>query len=164
MAQELRADLSKGHADLGASVSAQVQELDRAHDAMARQQRESLAEIHSDLALAERQRKSGVKTWLEEVAAAHGAAREEWQNLGRTMQARRAGVAVAEAAAPMRPEDEAAALRDRVFAYLADHPDGVRFVEIEQQFKLDSHQASSVLRRLVEDGKAKRAGRLYLAT
>jgi hypothetical protein len=191
MAQELRADLRKGHADLGTSVSAQVQELDRAHNAMARQQRETLAKVHSDLALAERQRKSQVKTWMEELATDHAAVRDEWQNLAATMRAKRAGaVAVVEApleVAPAPPvvekvappalvaeEEEAVEVGEvtaeldslslRVFAYLANHPDGTRLRDLEREFGLGRFQAARVVRHLMNEGKTKKEGLLYFAT
>jgi small-conductance mechanosensitive channel len=194
MAKELRANLSKGHADLGASVASQLQELDRAHSAMARQQQERLAKVHGDLDRAEARRKASVKSWMEEVAGAHAAAREEWQNLTATMQAKRAGVAVAEAlpevappppaveeAVPAAPvaeaaeeEEEAAevgevteelaSLGRRFFEYLANHPAGTRLTELEHGFGLGRFQAARVIRHLMNEGKAKKQGLLYFAT
>lgn len=86
MSRQQRADLSKGRADLRTSVSAQFQGLDRGH---------------SSLRQAETRRKSEVNTWLREVTTEHAGAREEWQKMATTMQAKRAGAtAVAEAPAP----------------------------------------------------------------
>jgi hypothetical protein len=153
--------------------------------------RETLAKVHSDLALAERQRKSQVKTWMEELATDHAAVRDEWQNLAATMRAKRAGaVAVVEAplevapapraveevapAAPVEEEEEAAevgevteeltSLSSRVFEYLANHPDGARLTEVEREFGLGRFQAARVVRHLMNEGKAKKEGLLYFAT
>lgn len=116
-ARTLHGHLARGRADLGSSVSAELQGLDRAHNAMARQQRESLAKVHAGLNRAETRRKARVHSWMEEVAADHRAAREEWQNLAVTMQAKRAGIVVAEAPREVAPAplavEEAAPLPPR---------------------------------------------------
>jgi hypothetical protein len=56
---------------------------------------------------------------------------------------------------------EFAALRERVVSLLADHPDGVRLVEIEQQFGLNRFDSTRVVHSLMEDGKVRRRDRLY---
>ena len=184
MARQQRADLSKGHADLRAGVGAQLQELDREHNAMAQELRDSLAKVHVDLNRAEAGRKSVVKSWMEDVAAAHGAAREEWLNLSATMQTKRAGAAVAEAPPEVAPAaaveeapeedreeavevgevtEELASLGTRVFEYLASHPDGTRLTELEQEFGLGRFQAARVVRHLMNEGKAEKRDLLYFA-
>ncbi|MBI4339450.1 MAG: hypothetical protein HY680_05805 [Chloroflexi bacterium] len=59
---------------------------------------------------------------------------------------------------------EIAALRDRVFAFLADRPDGVRLVQIERQFGLNRLVSSRVVRSLINEGKSKKQDLLYFAT
>ena len=177
-------ELAKAHADLRASVSAQLQELDRAHNAMAQRQREGLTKVHADLDGAETRRKAGVHSWMEEVAAGHRAAREEWQNLAATMQAKRAGVMVAEAPAKVAPAvpmveapeeeeetvevgevtEEFTTLAGRVFEYLANHPDGRRLTELQQEFGLGRFQAARVVKNLINEGKARKQNLLYFAT
>lgn len=58
---------------------------------------------------------------------------------------------------------EMVALRDRVFLYLADHPDGTRMTELEQEFSLARLQMARVLKSLMEQNKAKKQGLLYFA-
>lgn len=57
-----------------------------------------------------------------------------------------------------------AALRDRFFAYLADHPDGVRLVEIQRQFWLSRLGSAQVVRNLIKEWKARKQDLLYFAT
>jgi len=171
MARELRADLTKGRSDLASSVASQLNEQDAAHQAMARQQRADLAKGRADLTQAEAGRKSEVNTWMNQVATAHAEARNEWQNLTATMQAKR-GVPVvegiAEEEAMVRAEvaevtPDIAALRDQVFEYLANHPDGTRRVELEQEFGLARVQMARVIKGLVDENKVIKRELLYFA-
>jgi len=54
-------------------------------------------------------------------------------------------------------------LRDRVFAYLADHPDGTRLVELEEEFGVARIQAARVVRELMDDNKVEKRDLLYFA-
>jgi len=180
-------ELAQGVAQRKVGVKAQLQGLGRAHQAMAQRQRTALNQGRATLA-----RDVAVlrKGYRDEQAGARAAWQQLGATMPAT---RGGAVAVPAAPAPAPapvvvvappppavieapPEQEAvatveigeltpelAALRDRVFAYVADHPDGVRLVEIEGTFKLNRLESSRVVRSLIEEGKAKREDRLYFA-
>ena len=58
---------------------------------------------------------------------------------------------------------EIADLSQRVFGYLADHPDGVRLTEIEGEFGLGRFQAARVVRHLIDEGNTDKRDLLYFA-
>ena len=90
MAQKQRAELAKGHADLIQEVNAWINEVVKGHQAMAQKQRADLTKGRADLIQADTQRKSESNAWMNEIAAAHAGARDEWQQMTATMQAKRA--------------------------------------------------------------------------
>lgn len=55
------------------------------------------------------------------------------------------------------------ALHDRVFEYLANHPDGSRLVDLEQEFGLARIQMAKIIRSLVDDNKVEKHDLLYFA-
>jgi len=54
-------------------------------------------------------------------------------------------------------------LRDRVFAYLADHPDGTKLTELEEEFSLARIQIAKIIRELIDDNKVEKRDLLYFA-
>ena len=54
-------------------------------------------------------------------------------------------------------------LSDRVFAYLASHPDGTEPAELEAAFGLNPQEAIVVVTQLMEAGKVERQGKVYIA-
>lgn len=54
-------------------------------------------------------------------------------------------------------------VRDRVFEYVANHPDGTRLVEIERELGLSRLAAARVVRNLMDEGKVEKRGLLYFA-
>jgi len=134
----------------------QLRELDKSRKAMARQQHADLAKGRADLTKDVRQQSDEVNAWIKEVANAHADARGEWQNLTITMQARRAG-----AVAPSPAVEEE--LRNRVFKYLANHPDGIRMAELEQVFGVPRLQMAGVLKSFIAQNKVQKRGLLYFA-
>ncbi|MCL4546072.1 MAG: hypothetical protein M1118_16025 [Chloroflexi bacterium] len=54
---------------------------------------------------------------------------------------------------------------EEVFRYLADHPDGVRLVDLEQHFRASRQRLLAVITRLIEGNKARKdeERRLYIA-
>lgn len=73
------------------ATAAQLQELDKAHQAMARRQGAELARGRVALIQAEKQRKSHVHGLMRGIAQDHAGVRAEWQGLGRTLRALRNG-------------------------------------------------------------------------
>lgn len=189
MTQELRAGLAKGHSDLAGGVADGLSRLDTARHAMTQELRSHLAEARSGLVQTEGSRKSRIRAWIHEVAATHAGARDAWHNLAVIMQGKRAAPSAAvgapeppypaggsptstvetmetsvEEAADHGDEDGSLALlADRAFAYLADHPDGVRLTDLEQELELGRFQINRVVRRLTDRGKVEKRDLLYFA-
>ena len=53
--------------------------------------------------------------------------------------------------------------RDKVFAYLANHPDGTKLTELEKEFGVARIQMAKVLRELMDNNKVERHDHLYFA-
>jgi len=54
-------------------------------------------------------------------------------------------------------------LRGRVFAYLANHPDGTKLVEMEEEFGIARIQVAGIVRALIDDNKVEKRNLLYFA-
>ena len=54
-------------------------------------------------------------------------------------------------------------LRNRVFAYLADHPNGIRLVELEAEFGVSRIEMARVVRVLMDNKKTEKHELLYFA-
>jgi len=116
------------------------------------------------------QRRSDVSTMLKEFHEEQAGARDEWQKMTATMQSKRGGVAVAvkplieeiaEGATDITPET--AALREQVFEYLANHPDGTKLVELAEEFGVARIQIGKVIRNLMDENKVEKRELLYFA-
>lgn len=177
VAERQRKDLAAGLAELASAVRAGLRQVTSGRRAAARQLRAALVQ-------ADAHRRPEVTRWMDELTADRLAAGQYWRQMAAALRQRRAGVVAPVApVAPAPPEGEegearaearrpsrkgrkpkAAALPDRVFAYLADHPDGVGLMEIERRFQLGRPEASRVLKSLMGEGKSKKQGLLYVAT
>ena len=117
------------------------------------------------------QRRSDVSTMLKGFREEQAGARDEWQKMTATMQSKRGGVAVAvkppieeiaeEEAVEITPE--AAALRDQIFEYLANRPDGTKLVELAEEFGVARIQMAKVVRNLMDENKVEKRDLLYFA-
>ncbi|MDO8635967.1 MAG: hypothetical protein Q7R34_06945 [Dehalococcoidia bacterium] len=162
MARQQRTDLSKGRSDLASSVASQLKELDVTHQVMAHQQRADLAKGRVALTRGEAGRKSGVNAWMKVVATAHAAAHDEWQKLAAAMRAKK-GVPAAGKKAGAEVGTEFGDLRDKVFAYLADHPDGARMTELEKVFGVARIQMAKVVKHMTDENKVAKRDLVYFA-
>ncbi len=188
-AADLRAALAGERAALGADVHAFLDQLERAHQEMAQAEALRAREARGWLRDVAGTRQGAHAVWATltvrpgssrlaaEVAAAAptpatapvdappgGAhAAEEAGPADDALEAtEEEGAETGEAPAEtLEPDQEFAALRERVVSLLADHPDGVRLVEIEQQFGLNRFDSTRVVHSLMEDGKVRRRDRLY---
>ena len=52
---------------------------------------------------------------------------------------------------------------DRVFTYLANHPDGTKLTELEEEFSLSRIQVVKVLHTLMDAHKIEKRDQLYFA-
>jgi len=71
---------------------------------------------------------------------------------------RRRGKAVPKAATA-----QTATLRDVVFGYLAEHPDGARLTDMEREFGMARIQIAAALRGLIDDKKVQKRDLVYSA-
>ena len=58
---------------------------------------------------------------------------------------------------------DTATLRGHIFGYLADHPDGTRISELEQEFGLARIHIARAIRSLMDENKVEKRGFLYFA-
>lgn len=166
LARRQRSDLTQTEARRKSEVNAWLKDVAAAHQAMARHQRADLGKGRAGLTQADARRRSEVNAWMKDVAAAHAGVREAWQGLAETMQAKRSGaVAVAEAAGGKgETTAELEALSQRVFEFLADHPDGTRLAQLQAELGMNRFEAARVIRHLITEGKAEKRDLLYFAT
>jgi hypothetical protein len=86
----------------------------------------------------------------------------------------RPAVARPRAAAPAPPVEEAVptapaataeavTLRDVIFEYLAEHPDGARLTDMEREFGMARIQIATALRGLIDDNKVEKRDLVYFA-
>lgn len=168
--KELQADLTQTAAQRRAGVIGWLNAAARGRKAQAQQVQTSLRQGRADLAEMDGQRRAGVAAWLLNVTRVHASAQREWQKLARGMHPRSTnGAAPAVETSTGQPKavgeatHELTALAGGVFQYLADRPDGAPLVEIEKEIQLDRFGAVRALKRLMDDGKAEKRGRLYFA-
>ena len=54
-------------------------------------------------------------------------------------------------------------LRNRVLAHLANHPDGAKLTEMEEEFGIARIQMARTIRVLIDDSKVEKRGLFYFA-
>lgn len=86
------------------AAQAQLRELDKTRQATTRQLHRDLARVSIDLNRADAQRQSEVHSWLNEIAADHAGAQQEWSNLNATLHAKRPVTTAVAAAPPSTPQ------------------------------------------------------------
>jgi len=177
-------EISQRKSDVGTMLKG----FDDAHAAMSRELKADLSKVAPAIKQAEgerkrtatqeiAQRKSDVGTMLREFHEEQAGVRDEWQTLTATMQAQRAGAAVEvkppeaiaapameiteEKAAEITPE--AANISGQAFEYLANHPDGTRLVELEQEFGVSRIEMARLLKDLMDENKVEKRELLYFA-
>jgi len=60
-------------------------------------------------------------------------------------------------------EEETADISGRTFEYLANHPDGTKLVELEQEFGVSRIQMARLLKDLMDENKVEKWELLYFA-
>lgn len=189
-----RHDLQQGHAQLASDSASFLRQTGAARLDMANAQRGSLLRGHVQLTSDTARLLQGFSADLGLVQADSARAGGTWRNFASVMRAVRShqpapparGRAPASKTAPITappavvaPEPSltpvaseaapaAASLpRDEeVFAYLANHPDGLRLVEIEEHFRTPRIRLAVILNRLIDANKARRDDerRVYFAS
>jgi len=162
MSREMRAELTKGRQALAKGESERQSEA-----------REFIGELGRTVA----EGKAATQAQLKQLAEVQAGARDEWQILTATMQAQRVGAmvdleppeAVAVPAKEIAEEEaaeitpETTTLRDRVFKYLANHPDGTKMTELEQEFGVARIKMARVIRSLLDENKVEKQELHYFA-
>ena len=163
--RETRADLARSVTDCRRSTGAMLERFSQAHSTMSKEMRADLAKSLADCKRSTGAMLKGFNAELKEVRSELAGVRDEWQTLTATIQAQRAGAAVemgpAEAVtAPVEEmTPETTDLGNRVFEYLANHPDGTRMVEMEQEFGVTRIEMARLLKELMDENKV---GRLII--
>lgn len=187
-AREFMGELGRAVAQGKAAVKTLLGEFDSAHNAMSREMRAELTKGRQSLLKGERERQSEARDFMGELGRAvsegkaatqallrdfrevKAGAQDEWQKLTATMQSKRGGVAVAvkppieeiaEEAVEITPET--GALREQVFEYLANHPDGTKLVDLAEEFGVARIQIGKVIRNLMDENKVEKRELLYFA-
>ena len=187
-AREFIGELCQAVAEGKAAVKTLLSEFDDAHATMSKELKVDLGKICPALKEEDRKRqsetrefmgelggvvaegKAGTRALLRNFSEVQAGARDEWQILSAIMQEKKGGPMIqmeppaeemAEEAAEITPE--IGNIRDRVFEYLANHPDGTRLVEVEQEFGLARIQMAKMLGNLIDDNKVEKRDMLYFA-
>jgi len=189
--RELKTELTTSTANLKRDVAALLGRFGQAHNAMSAEMRADLARGRQTLAKGEkeRQKEAGefraelkesraelkeprgklaqeTAEWRASTQAQLAGAHDEWQKLTGTMQAKRGAVAVAVKTpkrATLPPAEDAVALRQRAFEYLADHPNGTKLAELELQFGQARIQMSKIIKGLMDENKVEKRDFFYFA-
>jgi len=135
-----------------AEVASMIQEF----AAVAPERRVEVADMIREFAAMAPERRDEVATMIREFAAQAPERRDE---IWGTAPARAAVAPPPKVAPPVEElaeeavveEVPAGELRDIVFAYLANHPDGAKLVELEEEFGVARIQMAKVIRELIDD-------------
>jgi len=169
MSREMRANLAQSLADCKRSTGAMLEGFSQAHSTMSKEMRANLAQSLADCKRSTGSMLKSFSNELKEVRSELAGGRDEWQILSATMQAQRVGLAVktkpSEAVAAPAEEmiPETTAIRDRIFEYLANHPDGTKMTELEQEFRLARIQMAKVVKSLMDENKVEKRELFYFA-
>jgi len=166
-------DLARGSAQRRSDVATMLGDLAKGDAERASEVadiRSEVATMVRDLRAQAQGRKAEAAAIVEEADAfvkdlARGSAQRRTMVWGTAPARKVAAPPVAELPEEMPPIPEAPAgeLRDSVFAYLADHPDGTKLVELEEEFGLARIQMAKVIRGLIDDNKVEKRELFYFA-
>jgi hypothetical protein len=180
-AREFMGELGRVVAEGKAAVKTLLGEFDSSHNAMSREMRAELSKGRQSLAKGERKRQSEAREFMGELgkAVAEGkaatqallrdfgevqaGARDEWQKMTATIQSKRSGVGIKVKPLIGAITPETTTLRNRVFEYLANHPDGTKMTELEQEFSVARIQMAKLLKDLADENKVAKRNSLYFA-
>lgn len=137
---------------------------------LGKSRQETGKKLRQDLAEGKADRESQVKEMRNEFHKSQAAvrtdineARTAWQDLARTMQAKRARVEV-----PPMPEEEevpiaeeAPDLEAKLLAAVSEHPEGISLAEVAESLGVVPIVLGRAAKKLVDEGKIRKKGRLY---
>jgi len=144
--------------------------------------RSDVADMLKNLAKEDDERRSGIATMRSEVATMRNGVADMLKDLAKedakrasevTNNMRSAVATIHEQVWGKAPAKKVVAspktappvgeLRDRVFAYLADHPDGTKLAELEAEFGVSRIEMARVVRALMDNNKVEKRELLYFA-
>lgn len=187
LARSLLADLSRSKIERKNSVGALLRGCHEARRQMSRALTNDLARGSASRKTVVSRMLDGFQEAHVRLLSEHRAAHEEWRKLAMALHSttgptvndvveRNGGASRAEpsvpptsAAGPQASEPaidenpEFVAMRNRVFEYLGDRPDGTRLVEIEEEMGVSRFQMSRILRSLMEENMVEKRDLLYFA-
>lgn len=122
-----------------------------------------------------KERVATIADLLDKCRAARQDAARAWQGLANVMLAKNetpltkkaADQSVIESADGAKSQGGTmgkSSLRDSLFAYLAERPEGTRMVKLEKDFDMPRILVARVLKELVDNGKVEKQDKLYFAT
>jgi len=175
---QAQADLKQRHTELKEMDDQVRATLTKAQADLAKAEKERVGQAQTDLKHRKAELKemgnqvkatlATVDKFLHESRSHQEKAAAAWQELAGIFQVKgEAGVVTVEEATartePIEKAPQKGALRNRVFAYLADHPDGARMTELAREFDVARIQMAKVVRSLMDDNKVEKRDMHYFA-
>lgn len=160
---QLRKELSQG-------LAARKSEVKDMLGNSQRSRRQASAQLRRDLVDYDRGIKSEVAKMRQETQADLGEASAAWQDLARTMQAKRAKIAVPPKVEVSEVEEEVAAaaaereipdLEGRLLAAIEEHPDGITLAEVAEGLGVAPIVLGRASRKLLDEGKIRKEDKDY---
>jgi len=170
MSREMRAELAKGVSNRKYEVGIMLDGFDQVLATMGKDMRADLAKGVADRKHEVSHMLRGFSAELKDIRSELAGGRDEWQILSAIMQEKRGGPMlkvktpveeIAEEAAEITPKT--ATLRNQVFEYLANHPDGTRMTGLEQEFGVARIKMARLLKGLMDENKVEKQELLYFA-
>lgn len=150
---------------------------------MARNLRQGLGGSRASLRDAVAQQRSAERSWLTEIAKDRHAVQDEWRRMSVTLKEKRSGTLAAAPPATVKAEpatqgeegededvasaevgevtEDLASIGARLVERLANHPEGQRLIQLEQEFGLNRFQAARIMRYLIDTGRVEKRGLSY---
>ena len=166
MSAEMRADLARGRQIRAKGEKERQKKVSEFRNGMRRTLDQERAALQDQLKESRGKLAQETADWRASTQAQLAGAHDEWQKLTGTMPAKRGAVAVAvktPKTAPLPPAEDKVALRQRVFEYLADHPNGTKMAELELQFGQARIQMVKIIKGLMDENKVEKRDFFYFA-
>lgn len=187
MAAAQREILARDQGCLRTATDALLGDFQRSHQEMAQAQKEARYISRQGLRAEVSKTMQGFRHTRQELATELAEFSQVWKNFAIEMQARHQGGIASqppvwedsvEPAPPMVMSTEAVSIaeappeiaevpsEETIFSYLADHPDGVRLVELEAYFSIPRFRLVQIIHRLIQENKARKDDerKLYFAS
>jgi len=157
-------DLAKGSAQRASEIAGMLRDFAKGDAERRSEVASMLSEVDAfvkDLAKGSARRASEIAGMLRDFAKGDAERRSEVASIHKMVW----GTAPAkkQAAPTVVKEAPIGGLRDRVFAYLANHTNGTKLTELEEEFGIARIEMARVVRELMDDNKVEKREQLYFA-